>query len=228
MPISSDEEESIARLPENKSVLFSQGWCNPWSENNCTICFLTLSFKKIIVLVSTLHSLHGWCISCAYLFTSISCQDTAAYREDNFTKQILWNLRNTKYFTSPDFNEDQPIVLPKVWLFMKHCFALFRYLDSSRFSKSPRGTLESAKYLAESRFLISRQCNCQFQTIQDLIVGWWDDGIAEAMITRPVIKNTRSPNNSHMFHLGELSSFLQIQKIRYDTINLNTVQCWFC
>ena len=112
---------------------------------------------------------------------------------------------------------------------MKHCFALFRYLESSRFWKSPRGMLESAKYLAKSRFSKSRQHNyCQFRTIQDLIAWWWDDEIAGPMITGPMIKNTQSPNNSHLFHLTELSSFLQIQKILHDTINLNTVRCWFC
>ena len=111
---------------------------------------------------------------------------------------------------------------------MRHCFALSRYFESSRFSKSQRRTPEFAKYLGKSRFWKSRQCNCQFRTIQDLIPGWWDDEIAESMITRPMIKNTRSPNNSHMFHLSKFSSFLQIQKIRHDTINLNTVQCLFC
>ena len=31
-----------------------------------------------------------------------------------------------------------------------------------------------------------------------------------------------------MFHLPELSSFLQIQKIRHDMINLNTASVGFC
>ena len=38
--------------------------------------------EKNVVLVSTLHSLHDLCISCAYLFNSIFCSDTAPYRLD--------------------------------------------------------------------------------------------------------------------------------------------------